>query len=528
METPTTIIYIGYILAGIFFVLSGLLAYFSARKGHEARINAQNYALSHQARASVEESYFKIKEELEEVKNKIDISHTTAIEAQKAEAAAKEYVHHLQTQIEILQTKLGETEKKAELYHDTKVKAEADMRASQEILEAERKILDEAKVKFNDAFKGLAANALEGNNKQFLDLAQEFFTHHSDNIQNNMKQKQQSIEGIIKPLSNSIERYHLLLRELETERQKSYTNIEGELKRVAETGNILSLETKALKDALRKPHIRGRWGEIQLKNCVELAGMSEYADFTVQSAQTTYDGKVLIPDMTVRMPGGHVVYVDSKAPLDAYMDSFEAKTDEEQAAALIRHGRQVKDHVKKLATKDYAANLEHSADFTVMFLPNESFLYAALEVESDLVEYALQQKILIATPPTFIGLLKVILYGWNEEKLARNAREISEAGRELHKRLVDFVEAFENVGKHLDKAKDEYEKGKSRLSSRVLVQARRMETLGIKSRKELPEPLGYDDQLHEALEATENNKAKKKALPAKTNKGPSLLDNLME
>ncbi|MBU0505673.1 hypothetical protein KJ708_06755, partial [bacterium] len=255
METPTTIIYIGYILAGIFFVLSGLLAYFSARKGHEARINAQNYALSHQARASVEESYFKIKEELEEVKNKIDISHTTAIEAQKAEAAAKEYVHHLQTQIEILQTKLGETEKKAELYHDTKVKAEADMRASQEILEAERKILDEAKVKFNDAFKGLAANALEGNNKQFLDLAQEFFTHHSDNIQNNMKQKQQSIEGIIKPLSNSIERYHLLLRELETERQKSYTNIEGELKRVAETGNILSLETKALKDALRKPHI---------------------------------------------------------------------------------------------------------------------------------------------------------------------------------------------------------------------------------------------------------------------------------
>ncbi|MBU0506413.1 DNA recombination protein RmuC, partial [bacterium] len=279
---------------------------------------------------------------------------------------------------------------------------------------------------------------------------------------------------------------------------------------------------------LRKPHIRGRWGEIQLKNCVELAGMSEYADFTVQSAQTTYDGKVLIPDMTVRMPGGHVVYVDSKAPLDAYMDSFEAKTDEEQAAALIRHGRQVKDHVKKLATKDYAANLEHSADFTVMFLPNESFLYAALEVESDLVEYALQQKILIATPPTFIGLLKVILYGWNEEKLARNAREISEAGRELHKRLVDFVEAFENVGKHLDKAKDEYEKGKSRLSSRVLVQARRMETLGIKSRKELPEPLGYDDQLHEALEATENNKAKKKALPAKTNKGPSLLDNLME
>lgn len=358
--------------------------------------------------------------------------------------------------------------------------------------QAETQVLNDASLKMDNAFKGLAATALEGNNKQFLELAQQYFQRQSESAKGDLKQKQQAIENLVKPLKETLDHYQTRLRELEMARQKSYTTVEAELRKVIETGSALSMETRALKDALKKPHIRGRWGEIQLKNCVELAGMSEYADVTFQDSNTLEDGKRLIPDLTVKMPGGRMVIVDSKAPLDAFLASLEATTDEERGTEIARHGRQVKDHIKKLSTKAYSDNLTGSADFTVMFLPNESFLYAALESEGELVEYALQKKILIATPPTFVGLLKVIRYGWNEQKLAKNAMEISAAGQELHKRLVDFVESFQAVGKHLDRAKVEYEKGFSRLNSRVLVQARKMESLGVKGNKDMPEGLGHE------------------------------------
>ncbi len=344
-----------------------------------------------------------------------------------------------------------------------------------------------------DSFKSLAASELEGNSKVFLEMAKQALTTHAESAKGDLEKRQQSIENLVKPIKDTLEKYQAHLREIEIDRHKSFTTIENELKRVVETGSALSSETRALKDALKKPHVRGRWGEVQLKNCVELSGMSEYADFVTQEASETSDGKRIIPDMIVRMPGGRVVVVDSKAPLDAFMESLEAQTEERKTAELTRHGRQVKDHVQKLSAKAYQDHVVDAADFTVMFLPNESFLYAALESEPDLVEYALQKKILIATPPTFVGLLKVIRYGWNEERLARNAQEISRAGQELHKRLVDFVETFEDIGRHLKKANEHFEAGKARLNSRVLVQARKMETLGVKGNKELPENSGYSE-----------------------------------
>jgi DNA recombination protein RmuC len=215
--------------------------------------------------------------------------------------------------------------------------------------------------------------------------------------------------------------------------------------------------------------------------------MSEYADVVMQDASTDPDGAVHIPDMIVRMPGGRQVVVDSKTPIDAFISSLEATTEEQRVAQMVRHSNHVKEHVRQLSSRSYQSYLKDTPDFTVMFLPNESFLYAALEQEPELIEYALQKKILIATPPTLIGLLKVIRYGWNEERLADNAQKISEVGKELHKRLCDFVDAFEKVGKHLDKAKEEYEKGRTRLQSRVIVQAQRFEALGVRSSKQLGE-----------------------------------------
>ena len=313
-------------------------------------------------------------------------------------------------------------------------------------------------------FKGLADDSLKANNQYFAEL--------------------------MKPLKEQIDKFHDHSQKLEVDRQKSYTRVEDELKRVIQSNFELQNQTKALKDALKKPHIRGRWGELQLKNCIELAGMSEYADVNFQDHTTLDDGQRLIPDMTVRMPGGRIVVVDAKTPIDAFMSSLEATTDTDRDNEMLRHGRHVKDHVKKLSSRAYSEALKDSPDFTVMFLPNESFLYAALETQPDLVEYALQKKILVATPPTLVGLLKVIRFGWNEERLTENAERISEAGQELHKRLVDFVSAYINVGKHLDKAKSEFEVGLSRLESRVIVQARRLEKLGAKSTKALPEKLG--------------------------------------
>lgn len=321
--------------------------------------------------------------------------------------------------------------------------------------------------------QALAAQALKGNTESFIELTK--MDHEKRKLE---------MENILQPIRHSLDTYKKELSELESERKKSYFQVESELKKVMQVGEVLSRETSSLKNALKRPHIRGRWGEVQLRNCIELAGMSEHSDITFQDIHND-DNKKLIPDMTVRMPGGRLVVVDAKTPIDAFLSSLEAVEENEKQAELIRHGKHVRQHVNDLSTKAYNDAIKDSPDFTIMFLPNESFLYAALETQPDLMEYALNKKILIATPPTLIGLLKVIRYGWNEERLAENASKISEAGIELHKRVCDFVDAYLNVGKSLDKARAEYDKGLNRLQSRVIVQAERLEKLGAKSSKDI-------------------------------------------
>lgn len=337
----------------------------------------------------------------------------------------------------------------------------------------------------SETFKNLAQNALQGNAESFLTLAKSVLEKETALAHKDLETRKIEIEKNLEPIKTLLQNYQQSLAELEKERQRSYMQVEAELKRVHEMGVSLTQETTALKNALKKPNVRGRWGEVQLRNCVELAGMSEFADVTFQDSSTDEEGVQHRPDMTVRMPGGRVVIVDAKTPIDAFLAALEATDDSVRAAELIRHARHIKDHIKKLSKRAYADNLKNSADFTVMFLPNESFLYAALETQPDIVELALQQKVLIATPPTLIGLLKVIRYGWNEEKLAENAQRISEVGAELHKRICDFIDAFVGIGKHLEKAQNEYQTGLSRLQSRVLPKARDLEKLGAKSPKTL-------------------------------------------
>ena len=337
-----------------------------------------------------------------------------------------------------------------------------------------------------ERFRSLSSQTLEGQSQQFLQLAKSTLEKENISAKTELEKQKLAIDHLVDPLKKKLDEYQLQIRNIENDRTRAFTQIDEELKRVAQLNTTLVKETSALKNALKKPHIRGRWGEVQLKNCIELAGMSEYVDVTFQDVTSQDDGSRLIPDLTVKMPGGRIVIVDAKTPLDAFLSSLEATDDEARGAELARHGRHVKEHIKKLSTKAYAENISHAADFTVMFLPNESFLYAALEVEPDVMEFALNKKILIATPPTFVGLLKVIHYGWSEQRLADNAQKISEIGKELHKRIVDFTESYVGVGKALEKAKAEYDSGLVRLQSRVVTQAKRLESLGAKSSKALP------------------------------------------
>ncbi len=341
------------------------------------------------------------------------------------------------------------------------------------------------KSEMKSTFEIAAQEALKGSNQEFLKMAELALSKQHQNAENSLEKKKSEISNIVNPLKESLQQFYTEVTNMEKERQRSYALVESEIKKVVETSVSLSKETRALKNALKKPHVRGRWGEVQLKNCVELAGMSEYADVSFQDVSDN-DGKRLIPDMTVKMPGGRVVIVDAKTPIDAFLASLEATTDEEKNLEMVRHGKQVKDHIVKLSRKGYGDHLKNSADFTVMFLPNESFLYAALETQADLVEFALDKQILVATPPTFVGLLKVIRYGWNEERLNKNAEEISNIGKELHKRIGDFMEAYFEIGSSLEKAQSSYDVGLKRLNSRVISQAKKMESLGAKSHKELP------------------------------------------
>jgi DNA recombination protein RmuC len=279
---------------------------------------------------------------------------------------------------------------------------------------------------------------LRGNSEDFLKMAQSSLEKQQVIGRSELDKKQLELEKTLQPFQILLDQYRKELKEIESERRNSYQKVENELKKVVEINSELAGETSALKNALKRPHVRGRWGEMQLKNCVELSGMSEFSDVTFQDSQVNAEGDRLIPDLTVRMPGGRVIVVDAKTPIDAFMSSLESTDEVARHAEQVRHGKHVKEHVRKLATRAYAEGISDSADFVVMFLPNESFLYAALETEPDLVEFALQKKVLIATPPTLIGLLKVIRFGWNEERLAENATRISEAGQELHRRLCDL------------------------------------------------------------------------------------------
>jgi DNA recombination protein RmuC len=354
-------------------------------------------------------------------------------------------------------------------------------------LELERNTSQAREQELQQKFASLSAQALRENSSVFLQLAQESLKQMQIQGDHDLAKKEKAVEDLVKPLREALEKSEAQIRRIEQERQQAYGSLTKHLETVAQTQQLLHGETRNLVQALRRPEVRGQWGELTLRRLVELAGMVEHCDFYEQLQLDTEEGRRR-PDMVVRMPDGREIIVDVKTPLDAYLSAVEAPDEDSRQRHLEQHARKVRERVRELAAKAYWNQFPRAPDFILLFIPGEQFLAAALDIDRALLEDALRQRIILTTPTSFVALLRAVAYGWRQEQLAANAERIREVGEELYRRLAVFADHLARLGKGLDTAVDNYNRAVGSFETKVLTGARRFTELGVAPTKALDEP----------------------------------------
>jgi DNA recombination protein RmuC len=371
--------------------------------------------------------------------------------------------------------------------HTEAVRLETTLEQERGAARERQSAVEEVRNRLAGEFAALSRQALEQNNTQFLALADTRLREAEQAARGELDQRKQAIEQLLAPLREQLGRYEHGLRRMELDRQDAYAGLCEQVKQLASSQDKLQSETRNLVTALRSPSTRGRWGEMQLRRVVETAGMLEHCDFDEQVSSSRGDGR-LRPDMIVHLPGAKEVVVDAKVPLQAFLDANDATDDESRRAHLQAHARQLRTHVDALSKKAYWEQFEESPEFVVAFVPGDALLAAALEADASLLEHAVAHHVLLATPVTLIALLWAVAYGWQQEALADNAREVQQMGRELYKRLSTFGEHLARTGRSLNGAVDAYNRAVGSLEHSVFPQARRFQDLGVGGAdKELPE-----------------------------------------